>query len=559
MKEEKLNRWFESIRLENSEISADEVAGWLNLPSPVFSPSVTTETEKKSMVISKKIIVMSFIITIISTLLLFPGNHTETPSLPEMAVDYHIETPLVPEIVPESRHITESLAEYPVSKEHIPPLVMKESISKEDLTENPVVGFTAPFLLRTKEYSVVTPAKNHIHLPKIFDTSMILDQRQNIPVDTLFTDVKTIVVKCTSCEIVKFRSHPKDEVHFKGEILLQGNAKLNRKAIPEFVFERKGSALMVSFKPADKRKRSKKIKQAAKILFEIPDDVDIRSEMIYGDIEIDHIRNGFCTIATASGNISIKNSSSIFNISAMYGKQYLHNIAGPMTILTASGDIQMDRIRGNVDLSNTYGKVNISHMEGSLHISGKSSHININSMIGDMDVKTTYGNINIAKAAGKLSASATSGNISIEQLKGTLHTESTYGNMSFSDVSGSVFATGRSTNFTITSTHGDISIKNTYGNVLLKATSGNINIVNSSGNVEGYDVFLTERMQVALTYGNMKMKLNNEFPDLTYDLTTQTGKLRIKQLSTEGKKKISQGNGPVKVSVSTSSGDLYFE
>lgn len=198
-------------------------------------------------------------------------------------------------------------------------------------------------------------------------------------------------------------------------------------------------------------------------------------------------------------------------------------------------------------------------MEGLLNVSGTSSHINASRVTGDMAMKTTYGNINVGKAAGKLSAVALSGNISVEHLKGALHTESSYGNMNFTDISGPVFSRGKSTNFKIHMAEGDITITNTYGNVSLKATSGNIDIVNSSGNIEGADVFLTDKMRVALTYGDMKIKLSNEPAEISYDLTAHTGDLAIKRLNITGKKNLRYGEGPVSISATTSSGNLYFE
>lgn len=551
MKEDKLNNLFDKIRSEKLETSPDQVASWLNLPAA--APSSNPDFATNTFFTSKTIIIMSIITsTIIATILIFsPGKSVEIPVVAEFNV-----TNTRPHN--ESNHSTPEISSPVISETSSDKKQPQRTASTPNIVTRSTVEVPA---LSSPAKATLTPdSKSQILLSPL----NIMPNEVNSPAaqilkDTLFSNVETIELNCSSCRNTRFNSHQSDRVRFKGEIITSDSDSDQPK--PEFLFERDGNTLIVTFKPAAKKNKllSKTTKTSVDILFEIPAGVNITSNITYGNIAINGIENDFCNLKISSGDVTVQNAVSKFQISSTYGNQNYKNILGPLQLSSSSGNVQLENITGNISLKNTYGKIDINQIAGDVDIKGSSSNITAHNVKGAVNMLTTYGNISLEKIVGNVNSKVSSGNIRVDQLKGDLKTENTYGQQDFSNILGHIVSTGSSSNYQLLTILGDIKIKTTYGNVLLDSSKGNVDISASNGNVDGVNVELSEMMNISLTYGNIKMKLNNRPTDLTYNLASNSGNLKIKSLGLNSKKTINYGSGPVQINATTISGNQEFE
>ncbi len=551
MKEDKLNKLFEGIRRENPETSPDQVAAWLN--SPPVPPSSSPDLITNAFFTSKNLVIMSIIISaVIATIVIFiPGKSVEIPNTPEINIP--ISNP-----IPDSGNITSEIATPPTSE--ISPEINIEPSTTPAPDIQTRKSVEVPNLMTPAIATLNPDSKTPLQIkPMEFLSSHPNSPAAQIKVDTLFSGVQTVELNCTSCQNVRFMSHQNDKVRFKGDIINSDSDKQQTR--PSFSFEKIGNTLIVTYKPSDKKINfsinSPKI--VVDILFEIPEQVNIKSNLTYGNIVVDGIRNDFCSMNVSSGNVSINNADSKFEISSTYGHQNYQNIIGTLNISSASGNIDMVNIKGDMVIKNTYGKIDVANIVGDADIKGSSSNISAHTIKGNLNLVTTYGNIHIEKVIGDVDTKASSGNITVDQLKGDLKTANTYGKLLFTNILGDVMSSGSSSSFKLNTVQGNIKINTTYGNVLLESTLGNVDITASNGNVDGVKVTLTELMNITLTYGNIKMNLNNQAADLSYNLNTSSGNIKIKSLGIESKKSLTQGTGPIRINATTKSGNQVFE
>lgn len=567
MKEEDLEKLFEKIRQEKPETSPEQIAEWLRPDPAVTDIPVSSEIVKYTLFTSKNIIIMSILaITFIIGALMLNENSdgkTNTPAIPETVIPYQSEATETSEIL--NRETIDIIAPFEFS-------ASENSVAPDEETTHDLPAGHKPAVKReVTETTRLEIGNNQVYrkndkidlsLTSPTESSLPKDKSNTVSLDTIFSNVDAIEIKCESCNSVRIKTHKDKNVHFQSDITIGNKSKLKKEETPKFTFEQKGKTLIVTYKSQEKKINIGKdfVRKTVEVQLTVPGNVNIKSEISYGNLTIDGINNDYCQTLTSSGNLMISNSSSAaFDLATTYGNQQYSNISGAMKVRAVSGNIRMENIKGNVSIGNTYGSINISKIDGNLNANGSSSNINVKDINGNSELKTTYGSVNIDGARGNAAISASSGNLKVNELTGALNSLNTYGSMHFSNIAGPVNSTGKSTNLKLDNILGEINVSNTYGNVSMKNTSGNVNIVNTSGNVEGIDVLLRDKMNITVSYGNIKMKLNNASGDLSYDLSTSRGNIRINPLNINSDKNIIEGSGPVKISTNTVSGNQIFE
>lgn len=215
-----------------------------------------------------------------------------------------------------------------------------------------------------------------------------------------------------------------------------------------------------------------------------------------------------------------------------------------------------------VTVKNSYGNINAASIRAKmLELKSNSGDISADNVTATMKIGSGYGNARLTNLKGNIDLHLTSGDLSITNLEGDIQAESSYGNLIFKGITGSAKINATSGDVGITGMKGDVTIRSSYGEIRFDGYEGDPDLEAVSGNIIGKNVTLKTFMNAKSSYGNIKMDLLNGAEDLSFDLQTNYGMIRIQKGSTkieeEGKVLIKQGK--IMIKGYTASGDQTYK
>lgn len=207
------------------------------------------------------------------------------------------------------------------------------------------------------------------------------------------------------------------------------------------------------------------------------------------------------------------------------------NVNGELNFTVPPGTvIEVENVSGSVVVKNiTAEESNIKTVSGSIHIQNIESTASISSVSGScklMDfagsfkINTTSGSQDIKRGAGILNCSLISGSIKVEGYKGEIKASST---------------------------SGSVDIQDSGGTVRLSSVSGSIN---------GKNVKLDSDAEFTTSSGSINMKLLNAPEDLSYELSSVSGTISVRNSKVSGKY-VATG-GPILIKGKTTSGSQKY-
>ena len=166
------------------------------------------------------------------------------------------------------------------------------------------------------------------------------------------------------------------------------------------------------------------------------------------------------------------------------------------------------------------------------------------------------GSISISRVRAEVEVQSSSGDINLGMIEGNLRAESSSGGMELVDVNGKVSATVSSGNLRISAIEGDIAVSSSSGKILLSSTAGALDLHTSSGDIIGEGVRLTNDSRFKTASGRIDVGLINQLNDLSFRLSSSSGRLQVGNL--RGEKSLAAGEGTIRVSGESGSGDQLY-
>ena len=192
-----------------------------------------------------------------------------------------------------------------------------------------------------------------------------------------------------------------------------------------------------------------------------------------------------------------------------------------------------------LDIDNSSGDVNVANLRASTSkIEASSGDITLRSIIANLEVETSSGDIDIDGLTGDSEIESTSGDQDIYNSKGDIQTRASSGDI------------------TISGFKGEIEVQATSGDVEIRKGVGSIRARTSSGNIDGYGIELNDNCYFDATSGDIEIDFENDLDDLSFDLSSSSGDIKVGSDSADKKLKISRGG--YKVTGITSSGEQRY-
>jgi hypothetical protein len=208
------------------------------------------------------------------------------------------------------------------------------------------------------------------------------------------------------------------------------------------------------------------------------------------------------------------------------------------------------------------GEIEILIPDGDIsRIMALSSNIELNGYTAPvLNIQTTSGNVNASDIKASLSVSCSSGSQFLTEISGSLKCNTTSGNINLKTQRGNVKAQTSSGKIKLSDSRGDVTCGSTSGNIRLDDVQGKLDLHASSGMISGESISLIESCSISAISGSIDMDLKNDASDLSFDLTSISGNLKIKKESivAEAQKSLRAGSGKILVKASTISGNQGY-
>ncbi len=307
-----------------------------------------------------------------------------------------------------------------------------------------------------------------------------------------FSGITNIQVEGYYCNVEVIGSASASGVHFKGELYSSNHYYLN---IHESV---SGSTLKIWVDTPKGDPGNTK----GQLTFTVPSRVKL-------DVE------------NTIGNVLVQNmSGTAHKIVTTLGKTTVTNVNAGLNIQSVSGGVTINELRGNLDLTTRLGE-----------------HV-IKNVTGDVNITNANGNIGINGVKGNVVAKTTRGRQGIQHITGMVDVESEEGDLTLNGITGNVNATSKS---------GDIVINQVTGVLKLNTVIGH---QNGKGNR------LTGDSSFTSSSGNINLQFLNTKEQLSFYLTTTSGKLNAK--GRIGRRNLVVDNGGIRVTGKTSAGSQTY-
>lgn len=400
-------------------------------------------------------------------------------------------------------------------------------------------------------------------------------------INKVFSGVKSIEVDSDLGDI-KVRSSPNSDVKLTGRI---ENARETRKEPDlKITYDQQGSHLEVRIQ-RNRRKQLAMIHKDSELSslldLEVPPGTDLVLKAGNGNIHLNNLEGGKCvaesnfgdvramncrtalTASSSSGMIELSGIQGDVKATAAFGDLILSEIKGTIEAHAASGNFIGKRLEGDCTIESGFGDVTVRTMTGKLAADVSSGNTEIDSLIAPQcDITSHFGHVTLRTITAKTRLTVHSGDVKINALTGDLQVGSSFGNVVVNNITGELGLNVTSGNTSITQLNGNLTVGSEYGNVVINGTHGNSTITAGSGNVSAKNMDITERLEVSVSYGNSNIKLKNDYNDLSFNLHTDFGKVKINK----GNMKLEKENGVivvekggVQVRGNASSGNITFD
>lgn len=284
-------------------------------------------------------------------------------------------------------------------------------------------------------------------------------------------------------------------------------------------------------------------------------------ECSYGHVVVEDMVSNV-NIVDRSGQVSVKNIKGNANIQANYGNVLVKEIHGALNVISGSGQINAEDIEGECRLEAKYGHITLNDVKGLVDISSTSGNIVAKNITGQhCNVVSRYGHIDLNTISAKVTIESSSGNVKLTDIIGDIKIDATYGRQNLSHIIGKVVTFSRSGDISITQLQGDLELESSYGNVNLNDCKGKVKITMTSGNLNAWKLELVDALDIYSKYGNVKIQLENNVKDLSFELFAPSGKLKVSKgdvNNTSEDSRLIIKNGKIQIKCYTASGSQEF-
>jgi DUF4097 and DUF4098 domain-containing protein YvlB len=403
----------------------------------------------------------------------------------------------------------------------------------------------------------------------------------DVSFDTLFKGITSLEVNATACDIV-LDAQKGEDLTVKGTLKQEKRGIVRHAPDYRFFYERSGTHLKVWIENMEKKSMviigSYTVKGS--LNFVVPEKTDIQLHNSSGNIQVKGVGGSVCQIKTSYGHITVANlgtsailqaSSGNIQVSGVkgnvqaessYGNLDFKDITGDLNAKTSSGNIHLDKAEGSVVLSTSYGHIQTDHVQGNMNLNSVSGNISAKHIVSvNTKIKAGYGHVVIDQLNGDVEIASRSGDVNMNQVRGNVNIDAGYGHQVLIGIEGDIQSKSGSGNISVKNSKGNIDLYLGYGNTNLTHCTGDIKILSRSGNIQGSEIELLNMMDVKSNYGNVNMQMQNPVSDMTFDLSSTHGQVRVNKdgLSKEASNgALKTGAGRIHITGSTASGNQLF-
>jgi hypothetical protein len=194
----------------------------------------------------------------------------------------------------------------------------------------------------------------------------------------------------------------------------------------------------------------------------------------------------------------------------------------------------------DLDIRTSSGEIVIRNMESMSLVTASSS-----------------GNIGVSRIKSAVEVKSSSGNINLGMINGSVRAESSSGRMDLTNIIGDISASASSGDVRLSAVEGDIEVSSSSGRIVLNSTNGTVFAHASSGNVVGEDVWITGHSTYKTSSGKIDMDFDNPLNELSFRLTSSSGRLEVGDL--KGERNLAAGEGTILITGESSSGGQAYQ
>lgn len=134
------------------------------------------------------------------------------------------------------------------------------------------------------------------------------------------------------------------------------------------------------------------------------------------------------------------------------------------------------------------------------------------------------------------------------------------GNISLKDLRGNLDIQASSGDIMLFNSEGDMACRNVSGEIRLEGVRGKLDLRTSSGNIKGESVSLVGTCTIESVSGNVYLGFRNSADELSFDVSSVSGRLRIAKgnIASDGKQSLRAGSGKIPVVAKTISGNQEY-
>lgn len=346
--EDKLKRLFETLRTEEASTTVTDVASWIKASIP------QNNVNKIKKVLYKKLVIMISIATIIvSGILLISGNKEPGNTPKHNNIKQVEETDSSKILVSQVNPIHFNV------RKIVPPVILPfldtgsiTSSLEETISESEIILPKPTFI-----------AENGLRNNIKSNNGFWFSSNDSLNVDTLFSGVKSVVFKGDKCDVSINGSERKD-LSMKYNYLLNAKGVFSRKkeANCKLSYELKDSVLTIHQQRGDQKFNGVSlISEKSKIVFNIPENMDVRIDSDLGDIEIDGLKNTSTFLYSSLGDITATNIAGTIDFDTALGDVSMNSVTGKIKANTDLGDVSGENIKISADsqLSSSLGNIDV--------------------------------------------------------------------------------------------------------------------------------------------------------------------------------------------------------
>lgn len=427
------------------------------------------------------------------------------------------ETATIPAVFEEQKEIKHSKSSVAPSK--ITATIEKEiTITKQD---------SLP-----EEIQVPQKAAVPYFIARTSDTGDSVIKSDLSKIDTLFKNVKRVVIKLDFCD-VDIKTGAADQVKVYGNIETNNGSfiVLGRKAFKKsehvFRFDKKDEVLTVwmETRKVNERMLSKDISNKSSVLnFEVPVNTAIEVNNTSGNVTVNGIESENMSLQTSFGNLKAE------------------NITSNLTARSSSGNVCLINIKGPVKSTTSFGKQVLQNISGDVNATASSGDISARQIKGSAEVRSTFGSQTIEDVRGNITSQASSGNLRITKVTGNINAGTSFGKQVYENIEGNLSSAASSGDIIITDLKGVLNLKTTFGDI------------------KGKDITLIKSGDFISSSGDIHLNFLNEMKDLSFDLKSSSGKLLVEKNSAKNSSdgKLQMGDGSIKIKGTSTFGDQIY-